>query len=151
MKVAKVLTSKAIFYYTNSGNTKGIIEECNTGDFDIYALKNMSSVELEEVIYNYDTILIGTPTLGRGIPPVYFRNIFPVLNKIKEKNIGLFGSGQTIYGEYFGGALDVLEDFLSQKNRILFNFRYESYPTGYVIEDFNKLLDDVRELETNGK
>lgn len=123
-----------------SGNTKAIVYEAEySKHFDIY---NIAKDELN--FDKYDTIIIGTLTLGRGMPPPYFRDIQSELFKIRGKKVGLFGSGQSIYGDnYFCGALDVLEDlFLKLGNEILFKLKYESYPTKDVIDQFNNYLGE---------
>lgn len=137
------MTSKAIFYYSNFGNTKAIVEESNTNGYDIFNLKYIDTNDL--TFNNYDVILIGTPTLGDGIPPVYFQKIQRQLMSIDNKQIGLFGSGNSIYKHYCG-ALDLLEGLLSVKNTILFNFKFESYPTSKAKEDFQELLNKYKEM-----
>jgi flavodoxin I len=142
MKVAKVLTSnnKAIYYFSITGNTKSICQQLD--DIDEWDLYDLSEMNPEDVDFkDYEKILIGTLTLGRGIPPVFFKNIFKQLIELKNRKIGLFGSGQSHYGdEFFCGALDVLEDLLKQKNEISFKLKFESYPAPYVIKEFKELV-----------
>jgi flavodoxin len=83
-------------------------------------------------------------TLGRGVPPVFFRHIFKQLQNLENRKIGLFGSGQSHYGdEFFCGALDVLEDLLKVKNEISFKLKFESYPTPSVINEFKTLVEGM--------
>lgn len=140
MKVVKALTSNAIYYFSLTGNTKSLIEKLDHLDeWDIFDLNDMNP---EDVHFSgYRKILIGTLTLGRGIPPVFFKKIFKQLSSIENTKIGLFGSGQSHYGdEFFCGAVDVIEDLLKHKNEICFKLKFESYPTPSVIEEFKQLV-----------
>lgn len=138
------LTSKAIFYYSMTGNTKAIVEESNTYDFEVI---NLQRVAPEEVNFEqYDIILIGTSTIGDGIPHNIFKVLHGKMNKLEGKNIGLFGSGNSIY-QYYCGALDLLENLLSTKNTILFKFKFESYPTEKAKKEFQKIIDEVNRIE----
>jgi flavodoxin I len=141
MKVARDLTcKKAIFYYSNSGNTKAIVELSDTTGFDII---NIKQIEPEDFTFEpYDIILIGTPTLGDGVPPSYFKKLTPQLHSLQGKKIGLFGSGNTHY-TFFCGALDLLEDLLGQRNEILFKHKFESYPTERTVLIFNEFLNRI--------
>ncbi|WP_170163371.1 flavodoxin family protein [Brevibacillus gelatini] len=134
------LTSKAIFYYSITGNTKSLVEQTNTYDFDVI---NLQKTKPEEVNFNtYDTILIGTPTIGDGIPPNVFKKIRDKLLSIEGKDIGLFGSGNSIY-RYYCGALDLIEELLLHKNRIIFKFKFESYPTEKTKQEFQMIIDRI--------
>lgn len=144
MKVAKVLTSKkAAFYFSITGNTKSLLQKLD--DFDEWDIYDLNGMNPEDVDFkDYEKILIGTLTLGRGIPPVFFKDIFKQLVRLHDRKIGLFGSGQSHYGdEYFCGALDVLEDLLQQKNNICFKLKFESYPTPVVIDEFKELVEGM--------
>ena len=143
MKVEKVLTSKAIYYYSITGNTKSLIE--NLEDYKEWDIHDLNDMKPNEVDFkDYETILLGTLTLGRGLPPVYFKKLFPQLSELENRQIGLFGSGQSHYGDdYYCGALDVLENLLQQKNRITFKYKFESYPTPLVVNEFNKIVKEM--------
>lgn len=143
MKVAKVLTSKAAYYFSITGNTKSLLEQLDDyQEWDIYELNGMNPEDVD--FKDYENILIGTLTLGRGVPPEFFRKIFSQLNSLEDRKIGLFGSGQSHYGdEFFCGALDVLESLLEQKNEIAFKLKFESYPTPSVIEEFKTLVKEM--------
>jgi flavodoxin len=147
MKVARALTSKAIFYYSSGGNTRSIVDETDTVGYDIVCLNEVKPKWLE--FEPYDTIILGCPSYGKGVPPDYFKEIAPQLMKLKHKRIGLFGSGQTIYGDRYCGALDVLYDFLREQNDIIFLYRFESYPTEIAIQEFQELLNKERVLYGN--
>lgn len=140
-----VLTSNAIFYYSMTGNTKALVEQTNTYDFDVFNLQKTSQQDVN--FEQYDTILIGTSTIGDGIPHNIFKLLHGKLLNIKGKNIALFGSGNSIYRHYCG-ALDLLEDLLKSANQILFKFKFESYPTEDVKRDFQRLIDEVYKFET---
>lgn len=137
------MTSKAIFYYSNFGNTKAIVEESDTQGYDVFNLRHIDAEDL--TFDNYDTILVGTPTLGDGIPPMYFRKIQRQLMSMSGKHIGLFGSGNSIYKHYCG-ALDLLEGLLAVKNEILFKYKFESYPTATAKKEFQLLLYKYKEM-----
>lgn len=143
MKVARDLTSKAAYYFSITGNTKSLLEQLDDIDeWDIYDLNGMNPKDVD--FKDYDNILIGTLTLGRGVPPTFFKHIYKQLSSIENRNIGLFGSGQSHYGEeYFCGALDVLEDLLSDKNSISFKLKFESYPTPSMINNFKELVEGM--------
>lgn len=143
MKVGMGLTyDKAIFYYSMTGNTKALVELSDTSGFDVF---NMSSMKFEDInLEPYEMLLIGTSTVGDGIPHEIFKKLSPQLKKLKDKKIGLFGSGNTIYPHYCG-ALDLLEDLLKPKNEIMFIFRFESYPKESVIKEFQEILYRLRE------
>lgn len=136
------MIKSAIFYYSNSGNTKSLVEETvkDINNFDVYNLKRLEDLS---VIDNYEIIILGTPTLGDGVPPSYFaKNQAELKRYLNDKKIGLFGSGNTIY-PYFCGALDILWDWLKNDNKMLFKFKFESYPTTQVINDFKNVLKNI--------
>lgn len=143
MKVVTDLTSKAIFYYSLTGNTKSLLQQLdNLDDWEVYDLNDMAPEEVR--FEEYETILFGTLTIGRGTPPSYFKKLYPELIKVSHAKIGLFGSGQSHYGDaFFCGGLDVLEDLLKQRNKICFKLKFESYPTPFVIEEFNRLVKEL--------
>ena len=137
------MTYKAIFHFSLTGNTKSLVQYLdNLEEWDVFDLNN---IHPENVNFKgYDTLLIGTSTLGRGTPPFYFKKLFSKLTNINNAKIGLFGSGQSHYGhEFFCGALDVLEDVLKYKNEIGFKLKFESYPTLQVIGEFNQMVKEL--------
>lgn len=142
MKVAKALTSnkKAAYYFSITGNTKSLLQKLDDyNEWDVYDLNEMNPNEVD--FKDYEHILIGTLTLGRGVPPKFFKDIFKQLASLENRKIGIFGSGQSHYGEeFFCGALDVLEDLLKIKNNICFKLKFESYPTPTVTEEFKALV-----------
>ena len=131
------MTSKLILYYSLKGNTKGLIDNVDLKGFDVANI-NSQKINLDK----YDVILIGTSTYGRGVPPKPFFDIVGDLKNIRNKKIGLFGSGRSEY-EYFCGALDLIEELVKDQNEILFKFKFEGYPRGKDIEEFNKLMKEV--------
>ncbi|MFI2856940.1 flavodoxin family protein [Paenibacillus sp. JSM ZJ436] len=129
--------NKAIYFYSMSGNTKALVEKCDTTDYDLY---NMALIKPEDLSFGeYETLFIGTSTVGRGVPHTYFREIYGKLISLENRNIGLFGSGNSIYDVYCG-ALDVLEELLSSKNNVILKFKFESYPTKNVLHQFQEIL-----------
>lgn len=134
------MINSAIFYYSNSGNTKSLVEEVVKDTNYCIDIFNFKKIENFSVMENYKTILLGTPTLGDGVPPSFFsKNQVNLKKYLKDKNIGLFGSGNSIY-PYYCGALDILWDWLKYDNNMLFKFRFESYPTMKAINDFKDTL-----------
>jgi flavodoxin I len=138
MKVEKTLTSKALIYYSLTGNTKGIINKINISDYDVYNLNENENINLDQ----YETILIGTSTWGDGIPPKPLLNMKEQLFKISNKKIGLFGSGNSHY-QYYCGALDLLEELFKTRNKIIFKYKFEGYPTERAINEFKKILEET--------
>lgn len=132
------MTSKALFYYTNTGKTEAAINKDKIIECDIFKLNNIvqSKVEFDQ----YETIIIGTPTYGRGVPPLYFQKLLSKLTSLQGKKIGLFGSGNTIYGEDFCGALDLIEELVMDKNKVLFKFKIEGMPRQIDIDKLTKLI-----------
>ncbi|PHA03056.1 hypothetical protein COE51_01555 [Bacillus pseudomycoides] len=138
MKVERILTSKGLFYYSETGKTEAAIIEGNIKNCKIHKLNNMKP---EEVLFsNYDCILIGTPTYGRGVPPLYFKQLLPKLYQLNGKRIGLFGSGNTIYGDDFCGALDLIEEIVKNKNEVIFKYKFEGMPKQENIKQLTKLI-----------
>jgi flavodoxin I len=140
-KAAMALISKAIFYYSPSGNTKALIELSDTSGFEIFNMARMAYADIN--FEAYALILLGTSTTGRGVPHNFFLKIQSKLFELKGKKIGLFGSGNSSYEEYCG-ALDVIEPLLCEKNEILFKFRFESYPTGRVLKEFQDIINQLK-------
>jgi flavodoxin len=138
MKMVRILTSKGIYYYSITGKTAAILESDKLKEILKYKLIIIPSTEVS--FYGYETVVIGSPTYGRGTPPEYFLGLLPQLRQLKGKNIGLFGSGNTIYGDDFCGALDVFEEILSPKNRIIFKYKFEGYPKDSDIENLTQLI-----------
>ena len=143
MKVARILTSKLLVYYSLKGNTKGIIDKLSVNNYDIVDINKNRNIDFEK----YETILIGTSTYGRGVPPQPFWGITDRLRNLKGKKIGLFGSGRSEY-EFFCGALDLLEDLVKQKNKILFKYKFEGYPRESDVIKFKELMEEI-EYESN--
>lgn len=143
MKGERDLTSKAAYYFSITGNTKSLLEQLEDfNEWDVYDLNGMNPEDVD--FKDYKTILIGTLTLGRGIPPKFFKDIYPQLASLKGRKIGLFGSGQSHYGdEFFCGALDVLAGLLKQRNDVQFSFKFESYPTPSAINEFKTLVKEM--------
>lgn len=136
MKVARDLTSKAIFYFSLTGNTKAILQD--TDGFDVYDIKKSESVDFNK----YDTIILGLSTYGRGSAHKDTWEFLKKLIRVSGKKIGLFGSGNSIYPD-FCGALDIIGDALKTKNKLLFKYKFEAYPTQKAILEFNDLLRGV--------
>lgn len=140
MKMVRILISNTcVIYYSAKGNTKAIVNEFEKAGFTIYKVKDIRSIDFDK----YNNVVFATSTWGRGLPAKHFFNVRDVLLNISNKNIGLFGSGQSHY-EYFCGALDLLEEMLSPKNSILFKYKYEGYPKEI---DFNNMRVHMEELK----
>lgn len=132
------MTSKGLFYYTKTGKTEEAIDFDALSDINIYKLNNIKQSDLD--LNQYNTIIIGTPTYGRGIPPLYFKPIVSHLMSLKGKKIGYFGSGNTIYGDMFCGALDLLEEITRENNEIIFKYKFEGMPRKKNIDELTKLI-----------
>jgi flavodoxin I len=138
MKVERTLISKAIFYYTNTGKTEAALNKSKLSECVIVKL---NSINQSDVNFNtYDTIIIGTPTYGRGVPPLYFQKLISKLTSLRGKKIGLFGSGNTLYGDDFCGALDLIDDLVAEKNEVIFKYKFEGMPRQKDIDEITKLI-----------
>jgi hypothetical protein len=63
---------------------------------------------------------------------------------LENRQNGLFGSGQSHYRDvFFCGALDVLEELLAKKNKIVFKLKFESYPTPIVVKEFQSFVKNM--------
>jgi flavodoxin len=136
--VKRTLTSKAIFYYTSTGKTEAAIDKTKLTKCELIKLNELSQSDVD--FHSYDTIIIGTPTYGRGVPPLYFQKLVPKLVSLQCKKIGLFGSGNTIYGDDYCGALDLIEELVMDKNKILFKYKFEGMPRQSDVDKLTKLI-----------
>jgi flavodoxin len=136
--VKRTLTSKAIFYYTSTGKTEAAIEKNKLNQYEIIKLNDLNQTQVD--FDSYSTIIIGTPTYGRGVPPLYFQKLINKLTSLKGKKIGLFGSGNTIYGDDFGGALDLIEELVIDKNEVIFKLKFEGMPRQTDIDKLTRLI-----------
>jgi len=142
--MGKILTSKVcVLYYSATGNTKALVNICES-ECDVFTIRNFDFNKLE----NYEKILIGTSTWGEGIPPKVFFNLKQELLSIKNKQIGLFGSGNAHF-EYYCGALDLLSEMLNVQNDISFVFKYEGYPKETIKNQFKTILEEFKNDKTN--
>jgi flavodoxin len=138
MKTVGILTSKGIFYYSLTGKTEAILKNDSLHGIDKHKLITIPSTEI--CFEDYEIVILGSPTYGRGVPPEYFLGMLPQLRQLKGRKVGLFGSGNTIYGDDFCGALDVFEEILSPKNKIIFKYKFEGYPKDSDIETLTQLI-----------
>lgn len=129
-------TNKIIYYYSVTGKTEAILENI---DIKKIKLNNCNPIDFNFSDSN-DFIIIGSPTYGRGIPPLYFKKIITQIKNLKGKKIGLFGSGNTIYGDDYCGALDLLEELLKENNEIVFKYKFEGMPQEHDFKKFEELL-----------
>lgn len=120
-----------------TGNTKAIAEVFKEYGFDVVNIKEVDS----SVFRKYSTIIFGTSTWGRGLPPKPFYSIRDQLVSLKNKNIGFFGSGRSEY-QYYCGALDLLEEITRDKNNILFKYKYEGYPRELDFNNIRKIISE---------
>ncbi|GEM_PF-4694101 len=109
----------------------------NESEFDIFNIRKERNIDFDK----YDTIIFGTSTWGRGIPPRPFFEIRDKLGMLTHKKIGLFGSGRVEF-EFFCGALDLLEEVLKDKNQILFKFKFEGYPKQSDFYQFDEIVKE---------
>lgn len=143
MKMVETLTSKkgVVVYFSATGNTKAFVDMFSPKLFDIVPVKQIDMIDISD----YDLILVGMSTWRRGMPPKPFIDKVETFRKIKDKKIGLFGSGHTQY-EYFCGSLDLYEQILQVENTILFKYKYEGYPTESNFEEMKILIKQMEEL-----
>lgn len=132
------MITKAIYYFSLTGKTAALVEDITQQDFSIIKLNNRNPKQFE--FGKEELVIIGSPTYGRGAPPMYFKQIINQLRNLTGRKIGLFGSGNTIYGDDFCGAIDTLEELLKQNNEILFKYKFEGYPTDRVKKEFYEIL-----------
>lgn len=131
--VLGTITITKIYYYSLTGKTEALVKELG---FD-HELIKLNNIKPNDFRFDEDKlIIIGSPTYGRGVPPKYFKDILLQLRDLSGRKIGLFGSGNTIYGDDYCGALDVLEEILKVKNEIVFKYKFEGYPRKTQIEEF---------------
>lgn len=129
-------SSTILFYYSRKGNTKAIVNLFN-GICTVDEIENIRSYNLDV----YSHIIFATSTYGRGLPPDEFFDIRDVLLIVKGKQIGLVGSGNTHY-EHYCGALDLLEQLLSNENKIIFKYKFEGYPKQIDITNMKEIIND---------
>ena len=143
MKMVETLTSKKglVLYYSATGNTKSILPLFDESKFDVLDIKKNQDIQFN----NYEVIIFGTSTWGRGIPPKPFFKIKDELASLRGRKVGLFGSGRTEY-EFFCGALDLLEVITQDRNKILFKYKFEGYPRDIDFNEMRKLINKTEEL-----
>ena len=137
-----MISDTCVIYYSAKGNTKAIVNLFDDNKFDVYKVTEINNVDFSY----YKNIVFATSTWGRGVPPKQFFNVRDVLLSISNKNIGLFGSGQSHY-EYFCGALDLLEEMLTLKNNIIFKYKYEGYPKEIDFENMKIHMEELKCLK----
>lgn len=128
-----------IYYYSLTGKTEALIESLD------FQKTKFNDIKAENFQFGQEEyIIIGCPTYGRGAPPLFFKKILKEIRGLKDRKIILFGSGNTIYGDDFCGALDVLEELLKNKNQIIFKFKFEGYPTESKLNEFKNILRELK-------
>lgn len=135
-----MISKGLLLYYSFAGNTKAIVNRFNEDKFDVV---NISGNESSISFKGYDVVIIATSTWGRGAPPKPFFKIRDRLFTLKDKKIGLFGSGRTDF-EYFCGALDLFEEVLQKENEIVFKYKFEGYPKDI---DFEAMRQNAKKME----
>lgn len=133
---------KLIAFHSVTGNTKSIVELSDVSGYEVVKLTDKTIAEID--FSEYDVIFLGASTWGKGVPSDFYKNNQSHFEKILNKRIVLFGSGNTHYLN-FCGALDILKDFFSKHNKVEELFMFESYPTKEAQDDFQKLLDKYNE------
>ncbi|MGG2096038.1 flavodoxin domain-containing protein [Bacillus sp. S13(2024)] len=127
------MTSRAIFYFSLTGNTKAILQDTN--GFDVYDITKTENIDFSK----YSTVILGLSTYGRGSAHENTWGFLKKFVRITGKKIGLFGSGNSIYPD-FCGALDIIEDAIKDRNEILFKYKFEAYPTLKVKDEFKRFI-----------
>lgn len=136
--VGMTLTCKSIYYYTVTGKTEESLDMSKIRGYNIIKLNGVDQASIN--LATSDVIIIGTPTYGRGVPPLYFQKLLPQLMSLRGKKLGFFGSGNTIYGDDYCGALDLLEEITQEKNKILFKYKFEGMPRQSNKDQLTRLL-----------
>ena len=105
-----------IVYHSYSGNTKDLAEFIktqlsNSFEVDLFEINKYSKEVLTDV-EQYDTIILGTFTWGKGEIPIQVRKFVKEYQEyFKTKQVFLFGTGDTQFGgdALFCSAVDVLD------------------------------------------
>lgn len=105
-----------IVYHSYSGNTKDLAEFIktqlsNSFEVDLFEINKYSKEVLTDV-EQYDTIILGTFTWGKGEIPIQVRKFVKEYQEyFKTKQVFLFGTGDTQFGgdTLFCSAVDVLD------------------------------------------
>jgi flavodoxin I len=109
-----------IFYDSLGGNTESVAQYVKSHlptNIDI----DMTSV-LDKNIDNYDVLILGSYTWGNGkIPKRYKEFLINQSDKLGDKNVFLFGTGNTIYPS-FCGAVDGIDTICRQSGARVLDF-----------------------------
>lgn len=139
-----------IFFGTDTGKTRKVAKKIHKklGD-DADAPVNVNKASLEE-LSKYDSLILGTPTLGDGELPGLtagaqaesWEEFLPQLKgaDFSGKTVALFGLGdQEGYGHEFVDALIFIYDVLVEAGATVVGF----WPTdGYTFEASKSIVDD---------
>ena len=125
-------------YYSASGNTKAMIDLLDSNIYEIINVKELSRDVLDE----YDVIVFGMSTWGRGMPPQPYIDLSRAIASLEGKIVLLMGSGRVDY-EFFCGALDLYKSLLEDKNYVHEEIvRADGYPTSEVFEQLKRVIKE---------
>lgn len=122
-------------YFTYGGNTKEVAEiaheELSKAGYEtqLYRITGSHDGFIPD-IKNYDLILLGSFTWGKGGTPLEVKNFVAEVG-YKPNNIAIFGTGDTQFGgldnQLYCRAVDRLSDFYESKYPVL---KVEQSPRG---------------------
>jgi flavodoxin I len=132
-----------IFYGSTNGNTEKLAEKIKAslkpGMVDIFNVKHATIEDIEQ----YDNIILGSSTWGKGIlqPDFeYFLNHILKYANLKGKKIAIFGTGDSAaYPDSFADSIGIIFDALEGKG---VTFVGEFSTEGYSFESSLSMFGD---------
>lgn len=107
----------------------------------MYDIKNIVDFNFDK-LNDYNLIVLGMSTWGRGMPPKLFQKYTSNFVRLKNKTYYLFGSGRSEY-EFFCGALDLYREVLNKNNKVEEVFKFEGFPTVNNIKKANEFITKI--------
>ncbi len=137
------MNKTGIFYATISRNTKKIATmiaiELDIPELHIH---NLLDIEDIKIMNNYDLVICGTPTYGKGDVHYLWREIFQEMQELNfnQKRFAIFCLGDEVYHkETFAGSLRIMYSSLNELNIILVgecdHLEYETYNSDYYSQE----------------
>lgn len=141
-----------IVYHSYSGNTKDLAEFIktqlsNSFEVELFEINKYSKEELTNV-EQYDTIILGTFTWGKGEIPIQVRKFVKEYQEyFKTKQVFLFGTGDTQFGgdTLFCSAVDVLDRIIKTNiTPLKVEQHYSGSQEGTVLEWCNVVENEIK-------
>lgn len=115
-----------LFFATDTGNTRRIAkriqrEHFEEGMVDIYDFEQATA----ELVDRYESLILGTPTVGDGEYPEALQDFLPWLEEVdfRGKTIALYGLGDQVgYPQEFVDALGMLYEELESRGANIIGF-----------------------------